>query len=387
MSTLTSRDLDELIALRKFLHQHPELSNHEVRTAHHVAGFLSETKPDRVLTGIGGHGVAVIYDSGKPGPTLLFRSELDALPIEERSGVPHASRVPGISHMCGHDGHTVILTALGRLLGRRRPSLGRVVLMFQPAEETGNGAMNVVSDPRFAEIVPDFAFSLHNFPGVPFGEVRVKEGTVNCASRGIRIRLEGKTAHASLPETGRSPLLAISQLMPALPALGEATFEKDAFRMVTVTHVTMGEPVFGVAPGHAEVLATLRTRRDEVMTDLCGAVEMLVTRIATEHGLGFRFGYEDIFVASVNAPEAVSHLRRALDDEGIRHSEDSLPMRASEDFGVFGRKARSAMLFLGAGERHPALHNPDYDFPDELIPIGARIFARVIRNLLEPEGA
>jgi metal-dependent amidase/aminoacylase/carboxypeptidase family protein len=245
----------------------------------------------------------------------------------------------------------------------------------------------VVSDPRFAEIVPDFAFSLHNFPGVPLGEVRVKEGTVNCASRGIRIRLEGKTAHASLPETGRSPLLAISQLMPALPALGEATFEEDAFRMVTVTHVTMGEPVFGVAPGHAEVLATLRTRRDEVMTDLCGAVEMLVTRIATEHGLGFRFGYEDIFVASVNAPEAVSHLRRALDDEGIRHSEDSLPMRASEDFGVFGRKARSAMLFLGAGERHPALHNPDYDFPDELIPIGARIFARVIRNLLEPEGA
>lgn len=381
---LTTLDLDELVALRRDLHRHPELSNHEAKTAHRVADFLSNTGPDRILRGLGGCGVAVVYDSGKPGPTLLFRSELDALPIEERSGVPHASLVPGISHMCGHDGHTAIVAALGRVFGRRRPSRGRIVLMFQPAEETGNGALDVVSDPQFAEIVPDFAFSLHNFPGVPFGEVRLKTGTVNCASRGIRIRLEGKTAHASMPETGRSPMPALSQLMPALPALGQATFEDDNFRMVTVTHATMGEAVFGVAPGHAEVWATLRTRRDDEMTDLCGAVETLVTRIASEHGLALRFGYHEIFVASVNEPEAVSHLRRALDEEGIVHGEASLPMRASEDFGVFGRTAKSAMLFLGAGERHPALHNPDYDFPDDLIPIGARIFARVADLLLEP---
>lgn len=380
--TLTNRDIVELTAWRRQLHQHPEISNEEEKTAKEVIDFLADTRPDKVLTGLGGHGVAAIYDSGRAGPTVLFRSELDALPIEELSGVPHSSRVPGKSHMCGHDGHTAILASLGRQLGRERPASGRVVLMFQPAEETGNGAAGVVADPRFGEIAPDFAFSLHNLPGVPFGEVRLKPGVVNCASRGMRIVLVGKTAHSSMPETGTSPMLAISQLMPALPALGRGTFADDAFSMVTVTHAAMGEAVFGIAPGHAEVWATLRTRRDERMADLCAAAEALVAKIAAEHRLAARWDYHEIFVASVNAQDAVEHLQRALGEEGVAHSGEALPMRASEDFGLFGHSASSAMFFLGAGERHPALHNPDYDFPDDLIPIGSRIFMRAARNLL-----
>jgi amidohydrolase len=380
--TLTNSDIVELTALRRRLHQHPEISNEEERTAREVVGFLADTAPDKVLAGLGGHGVAAIYESGQPGPTLMFRSELDALPIHEISGVPHSSLVPGKSHMCGHDGHTAILAALGRQLGRRRPASGRVVLMFQPAEETGNGAAGVVADPRFGEIAPDFAFSLHNLPGVPFGEVRVKAGVVNCASRGMRIVLEGKTAHSSMPETGVSPMMAISQLMPELPGLGNGTFADDEFGMVTVTHVAMGEAVFGIAPGHAEVWATLRTRRDERMADLCAAAEMLADRIAAQHRLSVHYDYHEIFVASVNAADAVQHLQRALDEEGVPHGEDDLPMRASEDFGVFGHGAASAMFFLGAGESHPALHNPDYDFPDDLIPIGSGIFMRTMRNIL-----
>jgi metal-dependent amidase/aminoacylase/carboxypeptidase family protein len=254
--------------------------------------------------------------------------------------------------------------------------------MFQPAEETGNGAAGVVADPRFSEIAPDFAFSLHNLPGVPFGEVRLRTGVVNCASRGMRIVLDGKTAHSSMPETGVSPMLAISQLMPALPALGTGTFAEDDFGMITVTHVTMGEAVFGIAPGLAEVWATLRTRRDDRMGNLCASAEALVTRIADAHGLSSLYDYREIFVASVNAPDAVEHLRRALDEEGVFHGEESLPMRASEDFGIFGHDAASAMFFLGAGEQHPALHNPDYDFPDDLIPIGSKVFMRTARNLL-----
>jgi amidohydrolase len=380
--SLTNQDLIELVAWRRKLHQHPELSNEEEVTAREVAAFLADTGPDEVLTGLGGHGVAAIYDSGEPGSTLLFRSELDALPIEELSGVQHASRVPGKSHMCGHDGHTAILAALGRQFGRQRPARGRVVLMFQPAEETGDGAAGVVADPRFAAIAPDFSFSLHNLPGIPFGEVRLKPGVVNCASRGMRIVLGGKTAHSSMPETGTSPMLAVSQLMPTLAKLGGGAFTDDDFGMVTVTHVAMGEAVFGVAPGRAEVWATLRTRLDERMAGLCAAAEELVDRIAAAHGLSFAIDYHEIFVASMNAPSAVGHLRAALDQEGVAHSEDALPMRASEDFGIFGHAAPSAMFFLGAGERHPALHNPDYDFPDDLIPIGARIFMCTARNLL-----
>ncbi|TGP20336.1 MULTISPECIES: amidohydrolase [unclassified Mesorhizobium] len=380
--TLTNRDLIELTAWRRKLHRQPEISNEEEKTAKEVVAFLADTGADKVLTGLGGHGVAAVYDSGQAGPTVLFRSELDALPIEELSGVEHSSQVPGKSHMCGHDGHTAILAALGRQLGRQRPARGRVVLMFQPAEETGNGAAGVVADPRFSEIAPDFAFSLHNLPGVPFGEVRLKAGVVNCASRGMRIILEGKTAHSSMPETGVSPMLAVSELMPRLPALGHGSFADDDFSMVTVTHVAMGEAVFGIAPGYAEVWATLRTRRDERMAELVAAAEALAAKIAAEHRLAVRFDYHEIFVASVNAPDAVEHLARALDEEGVSRGEEALPMRASEDFGIFGHNAKSAMFFLGAGERYPALHNPDYDFPDDLIPIGSKIFMRTVRNLL-----
>ncbi|TPN75952.1 amidohydrolase [Mesorhizobium sp. CU2] len=380
--TLTNRDLVELTEWRRKLHRQPEISNEEEKTAKEVVAFLADTGPDKVLTELGGHGVAAVYDSGRDGPTVLFRSELDALPIEELSGVEHASQVPGKSHMCGHDGHTAILAALGRQFGRERPARGRVVLMFQPAEETGNGAAGVVADPRFSQIQPDFAFSLHNLPGVPFGEVRLKEGVVNCASRGMRIIFEGKTAHSSMPETGISPMPAISALMPALPALGRGTFADDDFGMVTVTHCEMGEAVFGIAPAHAQVWATLRTRRDERMAELVASAEALAASIAVKHGLTVAFDCHEIFVASVNAPDAVEHLNRALDEEGVVRSEAALPMRASEDFGIFGHNAKSAMFFLGAGEKYPALHNPDYDFPDDLIPVGSRIFMRAARNLL-----
>ena len=380
--SLTNQDIVDLIAFRRELHRFPEISNEEEGTATRVTDFLGDTGPDMVITGLGGHGVAMVYDGAEPGPTVLFRSELDALPIEELSDIPHRSSVPGKSHMCGHDGHTTILAALARQFGRRRPMRGRVVLMFQPAEETGDGAAGVVADPRYEKIRPDYAFSLHNLPGTALGHVRLKPGVVNCASRGMRIVLDGKTAHSSMPETGTSPMLAVSRLMPALAKLGGGSFQDDDFAMVTVTHASMGEPVFGVAPGQATILATLRTRLDERMADLCASAEALVREAAEKDGLRHTIDYHEIFVASLNAPEAVEHLRAALDAEGISHDEEQLPMRASEDFGIFGHTSKSAMFFLGAGVDSPSLHNPDYDFPDHLIAIGSRIFMRTARNLL-----
>lgn len=379
---LTNQDIVDLVAFRRHLHRNPEISGEEEKTARAVVDFLAPTGPDAVLTGMGGHGVAVVYESGRPGPTVLYRAELDALPIEELGDVAHRSTVPGKSHMCGHDGHSATLAALGRVFGRKRPARGRVVLMFQPAEETGAGAAGVVSDPRFGQIAPDYAFSLHNLPGTPLGHVRLKPGVVNCASRGMRIVLTGKTAHSSMPETGTSPMLAVSRLMPALPALGSGHFADDDFAMVTVTHAAMGEAVFGIAPGRAEVWATLRTRLDERMAALVQAAEALVADTARAGGLGFEIDYHEIFVASLNHDDAVERLRIALDAEGVTHDEAELPMRASEDFGLFGRSARSAMFFLGAGENVPALHNPDYDFPDDLIAIGARVFLRTAHDLL-----
>ncbi len=380
--TLTNRDIEDLVAFRRELHRFPEISNEEAETAGRVVAFLTETGADEVITGLGGHGVAFVYDSGVAGPTVLFRAELDALPIAEISDIPHRSEIAGKGHMCGHDGHTAILAALGRLFGRQRPATGRVVLMFQPAEETGDGAAGVTADPRYGAIRPDFAFSLHNLPGTPLGHVRLKAGVVNCASRGMRIVFEGKEAHSSMPESGLSPMRAISRLMPQLAALGGGSFTSDDFAMATVTHASMGEPVFGVAPGRAEVRATLRTRLDARMADLCTAAEELAREAAAADGLTCSIDYHEIFVASLNDAEATAHLAAALDAEGISHDGEQLPMRASEDFGLFGHGSRSAMLYLGAGVDRPNLHNPDYDFPDDLIPIGTRIFMRAAKNLL-----
>lgn len=380
--SLTNQDIADLVAFRRELHRFPEISNEEEETARRVAAFLADTGADEVLTGLGGHGMAFVYDSRRPGRTALFRAELDALPIAEISDIPHRSTVEGKGHMCGHDGHMAILAALGRQFGRQRPASGRVVLMFQPAEETGNGAAGVVADPRYQAIRPDFAFSLHNLPGTPLGHVRLKQGVVNCASRGMRVTLEGRTAHSSMPESGVSPMPAVSRLMPRLAALGGGAFTEDDFAMATVTHVHMGEAVFGVAPGHAEIRATLRTRLDGRMADLAAAAEALVREEAAAGGLAHAVDYHEIFVASLNAPEATARLAAALDAEGISHDGEELPMRASEDFGIFGHGSSSAMLYLGSGTDRPNLHNPDYDFPDDLIPIGSRIFMRTARDLL-----
>jgi len=379
---LSERDLADLVEFRHELHRYPEISGQERETAQRVAAFLQPMQPDELITGLGGHGIAAVFQGAEPGPTVLFRCELDALPIEELSDLPYKSTISGRGHLCGHDGHMATLAGLALGLARQRPASGRGILLFQPAEETGAGAAAVIADPKFASLRPDVSFALHNAPGQPLGTVGLVEGPVNCASRGIRIALGGKTAHASLPQSGLSPMPAIAQLMPALSRLGGGDITDTDFAMVTVTHCRMGEPTFGVAPGYAEVWATLRTLTDARMTWLCAEAEKLAHTTAEPFGLTVGIAYDDIFLQCENAPEAVAHLRDALDAEGIPHGRGNLPMRGSEDFGRFGAHAPAAMFFLGSGENHPRLHNPDYDFPDALIGIGARVFMRVARNIL-----
>jgi amidohydrolase len=379
---LTNHDMVELQAFRHDLHRHPEVSGEERDTAQRVVDALRMLGPTTVLTDLGGHGVAAIFAGQTPGPTLLFRAELDALPIEERSAAAHRSRVPGKGHLCGHDGHSTILLALARGLSRKPVAKGRVVLLWQPAEEDGSGAGAVLADPRFSQIRPDAAYSLHNMPGLAFGTVALKSGPVNCASRGMKISLSGKTAHASQPETGTSPMAAIAELMPALTGLSHGAPPASDFTLATVTHASLGEKAFGIAPGDAEIWVTLRTLVDERMAGLCETAEQLVSDAARRAGLGHAISYHDIFFHCENAPEAVADLETALRTEGIRFDEGNLPMRASEDFGRLRAACPSAMFFLGAGEEHPALHNPDYDYPDDLTAIGARIFMAVIRDKL-----
>ena len=173
---LTNSDLIELTAFRRELHRHPEVSGEERETARTIVAALTSLNPTRILTELGGHGVAAVFDSGTDGPTVLFRAELDALPIQEINDIPWASQVAGKSHVCGHDGHMTMLLALGRMLSRKPVAKGRVVLMFQPAEEDGSGAKAVVADPAYDNIQPDLAFAIHIEPGRPFGFVSTCAG-------------------------------------------------------------------------------------------------------------------------------------------------------------------------------------------------------------------
>jgi len=238
---LSASDLDELSTLRKHFHRHPELSGEEVQTAQTISDKLKALSPTRVITQLGGHGVAAVFDSGVAGPTVMFRAELDALPIQEQSDNEWASTVPGKSHMCGHDGHMMFLIALAKLLRSKPAEKGRVVLMFQPSEEDGTGARAVVADAAYHDIIPDYAFAIHLEPGLPFGYVATRAGLINCASHGLQIKLTGQTAHAADPEDGVSPAMAIVKLLPKLNELGDGGKLDDHFRMATITHVQIGE--------------------------------------------------------------------------------------------------------------------------------------------------
>ncbi|MDN3683715.1 M20/M25/M40 family metallo-hydrolase [Vibrio sinaloensis] len=277
------------------------MSHQEQQTAQRIQTLFSDFNPDEVHKNLGGYGLAFVFNGSQPGPTTLIRSELDALPIQEINDFAHRSITDGVSHKCGHDGHMAIVSALGAELSERKPVKGRVILCFQPAEETGAGAVDMVNDSRFAPLIPDYAFALHNYPGLQRGKVAVKSGTFNCASRGIVIQLKGKTSHAAHPEDGVSPALAMCKVIESLSQLPQAVKAqgiKDRC-WVTVVHAKLGEVAFGTAPGEAVVMATLRSETNQGMQTLVELAERWANTHTQQAGLQVAIHYDDVFFKPV----------------------------------------------------------------------------------------
>lgn len=365
-------------AIRHDLHQHPELSNAETATAARILKIFAGYQPDETHQQLGGTGLAFVFNGQAPGPTTLVRCELDALPIQETNDLPYRSCTDGVSHKCGHDGHMAIVVALGAELAVQRPASGRVICHFQPAEETGAGALQVVQDSAFSALKPDYAFALHNLPGKPLGQVLCKPGTFNFASRGMIIRLQGKTSHAAHPEDGISPAQAMCRIVEGLTALPQ---QLDGFNLVTVVHALLGEVAFGTAPGEAVVMATLRTPTNETMAELVAGACALAEQQAAENGLQLSIEWEDVFGASVNTEQGYQRVIAACEAAGVEAVTMAEGFRWSEDFGKFTELCEGAMFALGSGERSPQLHNPDYDFPDALIPVGTAVFRQLIAGI------
>lgn len=377
MFDLTADHLTTLTALRHRLHQSPELSGEETETARLIAARLAELAPDRIWTGLGGHGVAAEFRGSAPGPTVMIRCELDGLPIAEISAAPYRSQTPGKGHLCGHDGHMAMVMGVAIALATARPARGRVILLFQPAEETGAGARAVVSDPRYDEFRPDFAYAIHNLPGLRLGAVGLCTGPAHCASRGVELHLTGKSSHAAAPEDGLSPATALAGLMQVLPRLSAGTVADDHFALATLTHCRLGAPTFGVYPGDGELRVTLRSLSDQTMATMMTRTEAEIARHA--EGLGVAIAYRDVFAATVNTAAACAQVVTACQALGLPLEPMDRPLRYSEDFGQYQiAGAEAAMIFLGSGVDHPQLHNPDFDFPDALLPVGVRLFGRLI---------
>lgn len=380
MTVLTQDQITSLTTLRHELHRHPEISGDEAETAKRITQELIVLGADQIWQGLGGHGVAAAFNGVGAGPTVLLRCELDGLPIHEISNFAYKSQSEGKGHLCGHDGHMVSMLGVAMALATR-PASGRVILLFQPAEETGAGAKAVIEDPRWPDIRPDFAFAYHNVPGRPLGEVGLRQGPGNCASRGMQILLNGKSSHAAAPEDGVSPGKAMARLMQDLPGLGKGTIGEGSFALSTLTHARLGEPSFGIAPGQGELRVTLRCMTDERMNTLISDALALVTGHTAD--LSIAVHWHDIFLSVYNDAKATDIARQVAIAQGQAVYEMPTPMRWSEDFGRIGLDgAKAAMLYVGAGETHPQLHNPDYDFPDALIPVVADLFNGIVVEIL-----
>ncbi|MEX0686577.1 MAG: amidohydrolase [Balneolales bacterium] len=377
--------INNLTKIRHDLHTLAETSNNEKKTSAYLTKTLKHTNPSNVLNNVGGHGLAVIYDGKESGPTILIRAELDALPIPESVDLNYRSSDPLVSHKCGHDGHMAIACGVGLTLKENPLRKGRVVLLFQPAEETGEGAEQVLNDIKFKEIQPDYIFALHNLPGFDAGEIIIKEGVFASASRGLIIRLKGKTSHAGHPEDGISPALAAASLIQGLTSLPSLYTTLHDASLITIIHVRIGEIAFGTMPGQAEVMATLRAYREKDINIMAEKALDLVKGISLAHGLKSETSWTEIFEANINAKSCVKIITEAaaINELKIRLIKNAFPW--SEDFGRFTQKYDGALFGIGSGKIHPQLHSSNYDFPDKILPVGVNIFNSIIDRIFKSE--
>ena len=311
--------METLIELRHILHAHPELSGNEKLTNRILNEWVKQTHPDQIIEKIGGYGLAAIYKGTEPGKRILIRGDIDALHIPEPNDLPYRSQNQGVSHKCGHDGHATIICGLAQWLGEQRPDQGEVVLLFQPAEETGQGAKAILEDPLFEQIKPDVAYGLHNLPGFEKGQIVVREGCFAAASFGLKLTFDGRTAHASQPETGHSPSELLAQLIHFLEKKREQLQAVKPLTTFVITHSVLGEETFGVAPGHAEIWLTLRSYDDRNLQLMASQIIDLCRAKAKDYLFDFSFSEHEAFAATNSDANCVKTIEQAAKNLLLRN--------------------------------------------------------------------
>lgn len=350
--------------IRHDLHSHPGLSGHEHYAHDLIVRQLESDHPDRVYTHVGGYGVIAVWGTRPSLPTIAIRGDIDALPI---------------GHRCGHDGHTTILLQLAEYISQRGIPEGRnVLLIFQPEEETGLGSQKIIDAQILQQYNIRAIYALHNLPGFPLGTVVLNRHTFAAASTGIVYRLTGRETHASTPEKGINPGLAVAEIIQQMSRLNSPhNAPDDNFRQATLICVRLGEEAFGTSAGSAEVMFTLRSFTNNAMEHFLAEANATVAQIASRHKLTLQHALVEPFRATENDSLIVEHIEEVC---GCRSRYTLTPFRWSEDFSNYLLHYPGALFGIGAGEKQPELHHPDYDFPDALIPLAAQVFYNIIND-------
>ena len=371
---------DEVALWRRDLHEHPELLYEVHRTAGVVADQLRRFGVDEVVTGLGRTGVVGVIKgrSDGSGKVIGLRADMDALPIEEATGVPYTSRTPGTMHACGHDGHTAMLLGAAKYLAETRNFDGTAVMIFQPAEEGGAGALAMVKDGVLDRFGVQEVYGLHNMPGIPVGAFAIRPGPMMAAADRFTITLTGKGGHAARPHECVDTVVVAAHLIQALQTVVARNVDPLESAVVSTCAAKTGD-TFNVIPQTATLLGTVRTLTEPVR-DLCEErIRALVERLPPAFGASAAIEYSRGYPVTRNHPDQTRFMAGVAAGVGGAVDTGVAPLMGSEDFAFMLEKRPGAYIFMGNGDT-AGVHHPAYDFNDAAIPYGVSLWAKIVET-------
>ncbi len=375
---------EEVTGWRRHFHENPELLYEVHKTAAKVAELLKEFGVDEIVTGIGRTGVVGIINGNKndSGTTIGLRADMDALPIKEETNKPYASKVDGLMHACGHDGHISMLLGAAKYLCETRNFNGRVALIFQPAEEGGAGGKAMIDDGLMERFDIKEVYGMHNAPTIPVGSFATRDGAMLASVDQLDIKITGVGGHAAMPHNCVDPILAASAIVQAIQSFASRNVDPLNSVVVTITKFQAGD-AYNVIPTNAQLGGTVRTL-DEEMRDLAEKrIGEIVEHVARAHGCSAELKYDRQYPTTVNHTKQylfASEVARSL--AGEENVETNTPqVMGAEDFSFMLQARPGAFIYLGNGDT-AGLHHPEYDFNDEAIPHGISFFAELVRKAM-----
>lgn len=381
--TLSQEVISEAVSWRHHLHKHPELAYQERQTADFIATQLARFGFS-VHRGLGGTGVVGTLTRGSSRRTIAIRADMDALPIEEKGGIPYASTLAGVMHACGHDGHVAIALAAARVCASLPGLDGTVHFIFQPAEEGEGGARRMIEDGLFKQFPCDQVFALHNWPALPVGTCAIREGAMLAASAVFEVEISGRGCHGAMPHQGVDPIVAGAQLVGALQSIVSRTVDPLASAIVSVTQFHSGD-AWSVIPDRCLLRGTTRWFNDEVGRAIEARMTQLVQSIAAAFECRAELRYRKCYSATINDAAAARQVKDLVRSTPLGLTlVESDPTMGSEDFSEMLQVVPGCYLWLGAGRsvKDHGLHSCHYDFNDDALPLGAGLWVSLVQQTL-----